>query len=83
MFKIVIMDLCDKVLVVGGATGVASGRSWEKLPPCLLKTVTDGSKTDLPLVKDKPVSNSGSASMITYLSREKSPCSKAVVERQK
>jgi len=56
-----------KVLVVGGAIGVASMRSCEKLPPCLIKPVSAGSKTDLPLAKAKPISNSGSASVITYL----------------
>jgi len=42
-------------------------RSCEKLPPCLIKLVPDGSKTDLLLAKVKPNSNSGSASVITCL----------------
>ena len=50
-----------------GAIGVASMRSCEKLPPCLIKLVPDGSKTDLLLAKVKPNSNSGSASVITCL----------------
>ena len=46
---------------------MASVRSCEKLPPSLIKPVPAGSKMDLPLAKTKPISNSGSASMITYL----------------
>jgi len=48
---------------------VASVRSCEKLPPCLIKPVLAGSKTDPPLAKAKPVSNSGSSSVITYLTK--------------
>jgi len=44
-------------------------RSCEKLPPCVIKPVPDDSKTDPPLAKAKPVSNGGSASVITYLRR--------------
>jgi len=44
-------------------------RSCEKLPPCLIKPVPAGSKTDPLLAKAKPVSNGGSASVITYLRR--------------
>jgi len=47
-----------------GAIGVASVRSCMKLPPCLIKTVPDGSKTDLPLAKAKPISNGSRASVI-------------------
>jgi len=54
-----------------GAIGVASVRSCEKLPPCLIKPVPAGSKTALLLVKAKPVSNGGSASVTTYLRRGK------------
>jgi len=50
-----------------GAIGVASVRSYEKLPPHLTKPVPAGSKTDLPLAKAKPISNGGSASVTTYL----------------
>jgi len=45
---------------------VASVRSCENLPPCLIKPVPAGSKTDLLLAKAKPISNSRSASGITY-----------------
>jgi len=55
----------------GGAIGVASVRSCHKLPPCLTEPVADGSKMDPPLAKSKPISNSGSASVITYLRRGK------------
>jgi len=40
-----------------------------KLPPCLIKPVPASSKTDPPLAKAKPVSDGGSASVITYLRR--------------
>jgi len=65
------MSLCGKVLAAGGAIGVASVRSCEKLPPCLIKPVPDGSKMDLPLPKAKPISASGT----TYLrkGRKKNP----------
>jgi len=48
---------------------MASVRSCEKLPPWLIKPVPAGSKTDLPLAKAKPVRDSGSASVRTYLRR--------------
>jgi len=44
---------------------VASVRSCEKLPPCLIKPVLDGSKMDPLLPKAKPISDGGSASVIT------------------
>jgi len=52
-----------------GAIGVVSVRSCEKLPPCVIKPVPDGSKMNPPLAKAKPISDSGSASVITYLRR--------------
>jgi len=39
------------------AVCVASVRSCEKLPPCLIKPVLASSKMDLPLAKAKPISN--------------------------
>jgi len=42
-------------------------RSCKKLPPCLLKPVLAGSKTDLPLAKAKPIGNGGSTSVVTQL----------------
>ena len=50
-----------------GAIGVASLRSCEKLPPCLIKPVPAGSETDPPLAKAKPTSDGGSDSVTTYL----------------
>jgi len=50
-----------------GAIGVASVSRCEKLPPRLIKPVPAGSKTDLLLAKTKPISNGGSACVITYL----------------
>jgi len=46
---------------------VASVRGCEKLPPCLIKPVPDGSKMDPLLPKAKPISDAGSASGITCL----------------
>jgi len=65
------MGLRGKGLVARGATGVAYVRSCEKLPPCLIKPLQAGSKTDLLLPKAKPISDSGSASVITYLRKER------------
>jgi len=67
------MGLRGKVLVAGGAIGVASVRSCEKLPPCLIKPVPAGSKVDLLLAKAKPVIDGGSTSVIIYLRRGKKP----------
>ena len=59
-------------------------RSCEKLPPCLIKPVPGNSKTGPPLPKAKPISNSGSASVITYLRKErKKSCGETAVEREK
>jgi len=41
----------------------------EKLPPHLIRPVPADSKTDLLLPKAKPIGDSGSASVITYLRR--------------
>jgi len=46
---------------------VASVRSCKKLFPCLIKPVPAVSKMDPQLAKTKPISNGGSASVITYL----------------
>jgi len=48
-----------------GTIGVASVRSREKLSPCLIKPVSAGSEMDPMLAKAKPVSSSGSTSVIT------------------
>jgi len=66
----------------GGTIGVASVRSCKKLPPCLIKPLLAGSKTDLPLAKAKPISNGGSTSAITYLRRGKKPCGETAVGRE-
>jgi len=60
---------------------VASVRSCQKLPPCLIKPVPASSKMDPPLPKAKPVSDGGRASGITYLRRGKKTCSETAVER--
>ena len=54
-----------------GATGVASVRSCQKLPLCPTEPMPASSKTDPLLAKAKPISDSGSASGITDLRREK------------
>jgi len=46
-------------------------RRCEKLPPYLIKPVPAGSKMDPLLAKAKPISNSGSTSVIKYLRRVK------------
>jgi len=46
---------------------VASVRSCQKLPPCLIELMPAGSKADLLLAKAEPISDSGSASGITCL----------------
>jgi len=60
---------------------MASVRSCEKLPPCLIKPAPAGSKTDPPLAKAKPISDGGSTSVITKLSREKN-CGRRADERE-
>jgi len=44
-------------------------RSCKKLPLCLIKPVPAGSKMDPLLANAKPISNSGSTSLVTYLRR--------------
>jgi len=61
---------------------VASLRSCQKLPPCLIKPMPAGSKMDPPLAKAEPISNSGSASMITYLRRKIKACVMASCNRR-
>jgi len=50
---------------------VASVRSCQKLPPCLIEPVPAGSKMDPLLAKAEPISNGVTSSVITYLSRGK------------
>ena len=65
------LGLCGKVVVAGGAIGVASVRSCLKLPLCLIKPMPAGSKMDPLLAKAEPISDGGSASVITYLRKGK------------
>jgi len=46
---------------------VASVRSCEQLPPCLIKPVPAGSRMDPLLPNAKPISSGGSASVTAYL----------------
>ena len=66
-----------------GVAGVASLRRDQGIPPCLTEPVPAGSKMDLPLAKAEPISNSGSASGITYLRRGKSYCTAAIAARER
>jgi len=50
-YNLIVVGLCGKVLVVEVYKGLASVRSCWKLPPCPIKPVPDGSKTDPLLVK--------------------------------
>jgi len=58
---------------------MASVRSCQKFPPCLMEPVPAGSKMDPQLAKAKPISNGGSASGITQLIRGRK---KTAVKRQ-
>jgi len=44
-------------------------RSCQKLPPCLIEPMPDGSKTDPLLAKAEPISDGGHTSVIMYLRR--------------
>jgi len=61
--------------------GVASVKSCKKLPPCLIRPVPASSKMDPPLAKARPISNSGSTSVITYLRKGRKDCRETAVER--
>ena len=71
--RLTVLVLCGKVLVAGGVTGVAPVRSCWKLPLCSRESepIPAGSKTDPPLAKAEPISDSGNASVITFLRRKK------------
>ena len=62
---------------------MASVRSCQKLPPCPIKLMPAGSKTDPLLAKAEPISNSGSASGITYLRKGKSYWAAAIAARER
>jgi len=76
------VGFCGKVLVAGGAIGVASVRSCEKLPLCLIKPVLAGPKRDPLLAKAKPISNSGSTSVIIHLRRGRKNYGETPVKKQ-
>jgi len=65
------LGLRGKVLVAGVAAGVASARSCQKLPPCLIEPMPAGSTTDPLLAKAEPISDGGGASGITDLKGRK------------
>jgi len=66
----------------GAAIGVASVRSSEKLPPCLIKPVSASSKKDPALSKAKTISDGGSTSVITYLRKGRKNCGETAVKRE-
>jgi len=53
---------------------VASVRSCQKFPLCLIKPMPAGSKMDTPLAKAEPISDSGSACMIAYFRSRTKNC---------
>lgn len=71
----------------GGATGVASVESCQKLPPTLTEPLPASSKLDLPQNKAKPIRGVSNTSVITYLwgkKREENRrcCSEVTVARE-
>ena len=74
--------LHGQVLVAVGAAGVAFVRRHQKLPLYWTEPVPAGSKTDPPLPKTEPISNTCDPSVITYLRKSKK-CFAAVRERSK
>ena len=62
---------------------MASVKSCDKLPLYLIKPVLAGSEMDPPLAKAKPISDSGSASVITDLGRGRKNCGETAAEREK
>ncbi|KAF4788872.1 hypothetical protein TURU_156874 [Turdus rufiventris] len=55
----------------GGAIGMASIRSCQKLPQCPAEPTPASSKTDPQLAKGKPITNSGGISGTTYIRRRR------------
>lgn len=61
------MGLHGKVLVLGGHTGVASGRSCQKCPPCVMEPMPADSKTAPLLAKAEAISKGGNTFGIMHL----------------
>ena len=78
-----VLGLRGKVLVAGGATGVASVRRCQKLPLCPIEPMPASSKMDPLLAKAELISDSGSASGITSLRKGKSYCTAAIAARER
>jgi len=57
-------------------------RSCKKHPPCLTEPMASASKMYTLLAKAKPVSDGGSASVITHLRRGKNPGKTAVKKEE-
>ena len=77
-----VLSLCVEALIAGGATGVASIRRCQKLPQSPTEPMTVGSNTDPLLAKDEPISDGGSASVITYLRRGNKNGKETEIERE-
>lgn len=60
------LGLHSKVLIVGGAVGMASVGIDQGLPPCQAEPVSDGFKINLLLPKAEPISDAGRTSAITF-----------------
>jgi len=71
-----------KVLVARGATGAASVRSCWRSPPCPIELMPASSKMHPLLAKAEPISDGGSASVITYLRRGKRCCATPTAARR-
>lgn len=79
--KMAVSGFHGKVLVEGRLW--ASGRTCQKIPQCSTEPVTASSKTHPPLAKAEPVSDGGSASVMTYLrSRKNSAVQQQLEERR-
>ena len=76
--ELYIFGLCGKVFFSEGdyyRGGFCE--KCQKLPPCQTEPIPAGSKTDPLLAKAEPFSDSGSSSLITYLTRGKNCCTTA------
>lgn len=62
-----VLGLCSKILVARGTAGMAFVRRHQKLQPHQTEPVPDSSKMDPPLSRAEPISDVGSAFVITYL----------------
>jgi len=62
--------------------GVGFRDKLREVSPYLIQPVPAGSKMDPLLAKVKPISEGSSASVITYLRRERKNCGETALERE-